>query len=143
MGRSESGNLIRGSMHSLRASWSIFRKSRIRFSVRKCGNAKMPERFLFPAHVKPLQRLVKRASRLMEIENSHDRIGLEDASVGSLLRLPFRRVRCEKLARHHIGSAPEAVVPEVAFVLIHDGPCSHCHRAGGIAVKRRSGPPCR
>ena len=25
-----------------------------RFSVRKCDNAKMLERFLFPAHVKPL-----------------------------------------------------------------------------------------
>jgi hypothetical protein len=33
---------------------SIFRKSGLRFSVRKCDNAKKLERFLFSDKVKPL-----------------------------------------------------------------------------------------
>jgi hypothetical protein len=40
----------------------------IRFSVRKCDNAKMLERFLFPVYVKPLQTS-RRLARLQMLNS--------------------------------------------------------------------------
>jgi hypothetical protein len=83
----------------------------IRFSVRKCDNAKMPERFPLPVRVKPLEAALSKQQAAGISSASLEQVTLKTDSLPGLARTAKLEVREQTEVADH----PILAMPNVGF----------------------------